>query len=228
MHTILFHLFVLEVVKLLVTRTPLPPTIIRGPPEENYVRLNGRHFPMLKEASATPSNKHPTKVCKVCYAQGKSTTSGLPLRTSYVCGDSPSQPGLHVEYQGQYCFKIYHTELNFGSPDNHDWHCLPLCWSHCLFHIIMYWCGHVFDKISLFFCFIDTTSWRQWHVDLELKLSLEIFLKILPENFALLLWAPFLITVLKIEIAIFSEFFFIFLFYNKWEKRSQISKGSHK
>ena len=34
--------------------------------------------------SNVTSNKHPTKVC---YAQGKSTTSGLPLRTSYVCGD---------------------------------------------------------------------------------------------------------------------------------------------
>ena len=116
--SISFMDFVLEVVKLLVTKAPPPPTIIRGPPEENYVRL--RHFPMLKKASATASNKHPTKVCKVCYAQGKSTTRDLPLRTSYVCGDCPSQPGLHVEYQGQYCFKIYHTELNFGSSDNHD------------------------------------------------------------------------------------------------------------
>ena len=66
---------------------------------------------VLKEATATASHKHPTKVCKVCYAQGKPTTSGLPLRTSYVCGDCPSQPALHVEYQGQYCFKIYHTKL---------------------------------------------------------------------------------------------------------------------
>ena len=77
---ILFIDFVLEVVKLFVTRASPPPTIIRGPTEGNYVRLNGRHFPMFKEASATASNKHPTKVC---YAQGKSTTSGLPLRTSY-------------------------------------------------------------------------------------------------------------------------------------------------
>ena len=36
----------------------------------------------LKEANATTSNKHPTKVCKVYYAQGKSTISVLPLRTS--------------------------------------------------------------------------------------------------------------------------------------------------
>ena len=86
--SISFMDFVLEVVKLLVTRAPPPPTIIRGPPEENYVQLNGRHFPMLKEASAAASNQHQTKVCKVCYAQGKSTTSGLPLRTSYICGDS--------------------------------------------------------------------------------------------------------------------------------------------
>ena len=67
--SILFMDFVLEVVKLLVTRAPPPPIIIRGPPEENYVQLNGQHFPVLKEASATASNKHPTKVCKVCYAQ---------------------------------------------------------------------------------------------------------------------------------------------------------------
>ena len=84
--TISFIDFVLEVVKFLVTRAPLPPIIIRGPRipvEEIYdVQLNGRHFPMLKEASATSSNKHPTKVCKVCYAQGKSITSGLPLRVS--------------------------------------------------------------------------------------------------------------------------------------------------
>ena len=73
--TISFIDFVLEVVKFLVTRAPLPPIIIRGPRipvEEIYdVRLNGRHFPMLKEASATASN-----------AQGKSITSGLPLRVS--------------------------------------------------------------------------------------------------------------------------------------------------
>ena len=118
--SISFMDFVLEVVKLLVTRAPPPPTIIRGPPEEKYVRLNGRHFQILKEASVTTSNKHPTKVCKVCYAQGKSTTSDLPLRTSYVFGDCPSQPGLHVEYQSQYCFKIYHTELNFRSSNNQD------------------------------------------------------------------------------------------------------------
>ena len=75
--------FVLEVVKLLVTRVSLSPTIIRGPPEETmYLRLNGQHFPMLKEANATTSNKHPTKVFKVYYAQGKSITSVLPLRTS--------------------------------------------------------------------------------------------------------------------------------------------------
>ena len=39
--SISFMDFVLEVVKLLVTRVPPPPTIISGPPEENCVRLNG-------------------------------------------------------------------------------------------------------------------------------------------------------------------------------------------
>ena len=109
--------FVLDVVKLLVIRTPLTPAIVRRPSEENYARLNGRHFLIIKEASATASSKHPTKVSKVCYAQGKATTSGLPLRTSYVYGDCPSQAGLHIEHQGQYYFKIYHTELNFSSDN---------------------------------------------------------------------------------------------------------------
>lgn len=76
---------------------------------EDYLRLTRRHFPAMKQPSATASNKHPTKVCKVCYARGIRTAKGLPVRTTYVCADCPSEPGLHIEN----CFKLYHTELLF-------------------------------------------------------------------------------------------------------------------
>ena len=98
---------------MLVSNTENVPDIIRRPVNEDYLRLNGRHFSVIKQSSATASNKHPTKNCKVCYAKGKRTASGLALRTLYLCGDCPSEPGLHVEE----CFKIYHTQLYYDGLD---------------------------------------------------------------------------------------------------------------
>ena len=78
---------------------------------EDVVRLLGRHFLTTKKPSSEDAtNKHPTKICEVCYAQGKRSTSGHPLRTTYVCGDCPSEPGLHLHLE---CNKIYHTVLDY-------------------------------------------------------------------------------------------------------------------
>ena len=66
-------------------------------------------FSCDQQPTKTAINKHPTNIYKVCYARGKCTNSGLPLRTVFACGE----PGLHVEN----CFKIYHTKLNYGDID---------------------------------------------------------------------------------------------------------------
>ena len=101
---ILFTAFVIDVVKMLVTNNPIPNNL-RSPGHEDFLWLTRGHFPVIKQPTETATNKHPTKICKVCYVRGKCTNSGLPLRTAYVCGDCPSEPGLDVEN----CFKIYHT-----------------------------------------------------------------------------------------------------------------------
>jgi len=87
-------MFVLQVIKLLSAVTdPVEPNI-RVAQHEDFLRLTGRHFPAMKEANEGAKNKHPTKICRVCYSQGKQTAKGLPLRTAYVCPDCPSEPGL--------------------------------------------------------------------------------------------------------------------------------------
>ena len=108
-----FLTFVLEVTKLLTTHTVPVPANIRVPADENHIRLTGRHFPMVKPALPGASNKNPAKICKVCYAKGKRTSRNHPMKTTYVCADCPSMPGLHIEN----CFRIYHTQLNYGSND---------------------------------------------------------------------------------------------------------------
>ena len=73
---------------MLASNTENVPDNIRRPINEDYLRLNGCHFSVMKQASATASNKHPTKNCKVYYAKGKRAASGLPLRMSHICGSS--------------------------------------------------------------------------------------------------------------------------------------------
>lgn len=99
--------FTLEVVRGLITK--VEHIVDNHPANEDVARLLGRHFLTTKKPSSEDAtNKHPTKICKVCYAQGKRSTSGHPLRTTYVCGDCQSEPGLHLE-----CNKIYHTVLDY-------------------------------------------------------------------------------------------------------------------
>ena len=78
---------------------------------EPFFRLIGRHFPKIKQANA--SNQHPAKICKVCYAKRLRTNKGHPLKTTFVCGDCSSKPGLHADK----CFEIYHTKLHYAEND---------------------------------------------------------------------------------------------------------------
>lgn len=84
--------FTLEVVRGLTTKVgPMD----NHPANEDIVRLLGRHFLTTKKPSSEDiTNNYPTKICKVCYAQGKRSASGHPLRTTYLCRDCPSKPGL--------------------------------------------------------------------------------------------------------------------------------------
>ena len=97
--------FVLDVIT-----TPDQPQNHRIPQGEDFFRLTGRHFPKLKQPTVGASNQHPSKVCKVCYAKGLRTNKGHPLRTTFVCGDCPSEPGLRADR----CFEIYHTKRNYA------------------------------------------------------------------------------------------------------------------
>ena len=89
---------------------PDQPKNHRIPQGEDFVRLTGRHFPKLKQPTDGALNQHPSKICKVCYAKGLRTNKGHPLRTTFVCGDCPSEPGLHADR----CFEIYHTKRNYA------------------------------------------------------------------------------------------------------------------
>ena len=112
---ITFINFVLVVIKQLLTTLPPQPQPANIVPHDDCVRLVGRHFPAVREP-ADPPKKRPTKNCRVCYAQGKRTDEGKPLKTVYICPDCPSNPGLHPES----CFKLYHTRLNYELVDGDE------------------------------------------------------------------------------------------------------------
>ena len=78
-------------------------------PDNTIARLHERHFPSIKIASENAKHKRVTKNCRVCYARGKRSDKGRPLKTVYVCGQCPDEPALHVED----CFRIYHTVKDF-------------------------------------------------------------------------------------------------------------------
>ena len=85
------------------------PPIENIPRDETITRLQGRHFPSLKVAKADAKCQRPTKKCRVCYAKGKRTDKGQPIKTTYVCAYCPSEPGLHPDN----CFEEYHTKLDY-------------------------------------------------------------------------------------------------------------------
>ena len=83
------------------------------PADETITRLRGRHFPSLLRPTEGARDPRPTKKCRVCYARGKRTNKGGPLKTVYVCYDCPSVPGLHRTE----CFQAYHTLIDFGKQE---------------------------------------------------------------------------------------------------------------
>jgi hypothetical protein len=78
---------------------------------DNIARLTGRHFPIKKNPYDRAQGKRQKKICRICYARGIKTAKGGHASTVWICGDCPSQPGLHVD---EGCFKIYHTQLEFA------------------------------------------------------------------------------------------------------------------
>ena len=76
--------------------------LLERPPDENISHLVGRHF---FEQLEKPSMKK----CKVCYAKNKRTNNGHQIKTTFICKNCPSKPGLHPEE----CFEIYHTVENY-------------------------------------------------------------------------------------------------------------------
>ena len=81
--------FVLEVVNSLIASLPLVPQATTVVPHDDFERLVSRHFPLVKKATDGASNQRPKKHCRVCYAKGKRTNSGKPLKTVYICKFCP-------------------------------------------------------------------------------------------------------------------------------------------
>ncbi|XP_065650310.1 piggyBac transposable element-derived protein 4-like [Hydra vulgaris] len=102
--------FLLSNIKLIFSLTPeIPhnPCLVVG---EDFKRLTGRHFPSMLPPGKAGNNDRHHKRCRVCYAKGKLTAKGHPLKTVFVCNFCPSQHGLHPDE----CFQIYHTVLDYS------------------------------------------------------------------------------------------------------------------
>ena len=80
-------------------------------PRDNILHLTGRHFPgQIPYDGPGAKRKSVTKMCRVCYAQGKRLTNGRPIYSSNVCLDCPGKPGL---CNGD-CFRKFHTVFDFS------------------------------------------------------------------------------------------------------------------
>ena len=73
--------FVLEVVNSLIISLPPIPQPENIVHNDHTVRLVGRHFIGVKKSTEGSLGKHPSKNCRVCYATGKRTAKGKPLKT---------------------------------------------------------------------------------------------------------------------------------------------------
>ena len=111
-----FMEFVIETISDLLTLAPLQPRNLAVAHDDDVERLTGRHFGSYKEAAEGLKDKHPSKMCRVCYKRGKRTSKGKPLKTTYICRFCPSEPGLHP---GE-CYEIYHTVKHYGANPDDD------------------------------------------------------------------------------------------------------------
>ena len=81
---------------------------------DTVYRLTNRHFPEQRKPVPGSVDRRPSKKSRVCYAQGKRTAKGQPIKTVYICKSCPSEPGLHIDY----CFEVYHTVLDYSHESN--------------------------------------------------------------------------------------------------------------
>ena len=77
---------------------------------DTVYRLTNRHFSEQGKPVPGSVDRRPSKKCRVCYAQGKRTAKGQPIKTVYICKSCPSEPGLNIDY----CFEVYHTVLDYS------------------------------------------------------------------------------------------------------------------
>lgn len=105
--------FLMKCIKLMIARVPhiiLPANVVRP---ADTTRLTGRHFPSLIPVGAGGNAHRAHKRCRVCYARGKKSEKGHPLKTIYVCAECPDLPGLHPAD----CFRLFHTKLDFSTVE---------------------------------------------------------------------------------------------------------------
>lgn len=93
-----------DVLKALLSRGQ--PNEVQDEVDDESVRRVERHF--IIHIPPTPKKQNPTKRCRVCHARG------IRRESRFYCNQCPTKPGLCLENG---CFKIYHTEENFGEVD---------------------------------------------------------------------------------------------------------------
>ena len=80
-------------------------------PKDNILTLTGRHFPgQIESQRQDEKRKYKSKMCRVCYAQGKRQPKGGIIYSNIVCLDCPGQPGLCFGN----CFRKFHTEFDYS------------------------------------------------------------------------------------------------------------------
>jgi len=100
--------YLVNTIKLMFALTPKIPPPINAVLQDDVTRLTWIYFASLVPSENNAHRSH--KRCRVCYARKKFTKSGNALKTSYICTDCTSVPGLHP---GE-CFRAYHTKLDYS------------------------------------------------------------------------------------------------------------------
>ena len=107
-----FLYFLLNTITQLLSNSPRLERPLHGQQIDNIARLTGRnHWPARREAPDGRQASSKVKKCRVCYAKGRRTQKGIPIKTVWICKGCPEEPGLCVEKE---CFEDYHTKFDFS------------------------------------------------------------------------------------------------------------------
>ena len=105
-----FLQFIHDVITLLLVNSPRLQNSSKAP-RDNILHLTGRHFPgQISYDGGAAKKKSVSKMCRVCYVQGRHLHNGNKIYTTNVCPDCPGQPEL---CSGN-CFRTFHTVFDYS------------------------------------------------------------------------------------------------------------------